>query len=80
MRQAIGLAVGSVIVLTVMITPGRAAEQQFACKGQVVQGETTQAVEPKQVDLNLTMGDNNKLSMKTGDGKALSPRVKQAPA
>lgn len=75
MVQAIGLAAGSVIVLAVMTTPGHAAEQQFACKGQVVQGETTQAVEPKPIDLSLTLGDKNKLSLKTGDGKALSPRI-----
>jgi hypothetical protein len=75
MTRAIGLAVGSVIVLAAMTTPGRAAEQQFACKGQVVQGETTQAVQPKPIDLNLTLGDKNKLSMKVGDGKALSPRI-----
>jgi hypothetical protein len=75
MRQAIGLAAGSMIVLAVMTTPGRAAEQQFACKGQVVKGEATQAVEPKPIDLNLTLGDKNKLSMKIGDGKALSPRI-----
>ena len=73
MRQAIALAVGSMIVLAIMSTPGRAAEQQFACKGQVVQGEPTQAVEPKPIDLNLTLADKNKLSMKTGDRKALSP-------
>jgi hypothetical protein len=75
MAQAIGLTVGSVIVLAIMTAPGRAAEQQFACKGQIVQGETTQAVEQKPIDLNLTLGDNNKLSIKTGDGKAFSPRV-----
>ena len=74
-RQAIGLAAGSAIVLAAMTTPGRAAEQQFACKGQVVQGETTQAVEPKPIELNLTLGSKNKLSMKIGDGKTLSPRI-----
>jgi hypothetical protein len=73
--QSIGLAVGGVIVLAVMTTPSLAAEQQFACKGQVIHGETTQAVEPKPIDLNLTLGDKNKLSMRTGDGKALSPRI-----
>ena len=75
MVQAICLAAGSVIVLAAMTTPGHAAEQQFACKRQVVQGETTQAVEPKPIDLSLTLGDKNKLSLKTGEGKALSPRI-----
>ncbi len=75
MGQAIGLAVGGMIVLAATSTPGRAAEQQFACKGQVVQGELTQASQPKPIDLSVTLADNKKLSMKTGDGKALSPRI-----
>jgi hypothetical protein len=75
MGQAIALAAGSLIMLAAMTTPGRAAEQQFACKGQVVQGETTAAGEPKSIDLNLTLGDKDKLSIKTGDGKMLSPHI-----
>jgi hypothetical protein len=75
MGRSIGLAVGGMIVLAAMSTPGLAAEQQFACKGQVVQGETTQASEPKPIDLSVTLGDKQKLSMKTGDGKALSPHI-----
>jgi hypothetical protein len=73
MGRAIGVAVGSLVVLAAMIAPCSAAEQQFACKGQVVQGETTPGVDPKPIDLNLTMG--SKLSLKTGDGKAFSPRI-----
>jgi hypothetical protein len=75
MGRSIGLVVTGVIVLAVMATRGLAADQQFTCKGQVVQGETTQAGEPKPIDLNLTLGDKNKLSMKTGDGKSLSPHI-----
>ena len=75
MRRAIGVAVGGLVVLAAMTAPCGAAEQQFACKGQVVQGETTPGVEPKPIDLNLTMANRTKLSVKTGDGKAFSPRV-----
>jgi hypothetical protein len=35
--QASGLGAGSLILLTMMVEPGAAAEQQFTCKGQVVQ-------------------------------------------
>ena len=33
------------------------------------------AVQPKPIDLNVTLGDNNKLSITTGDGKMLAPRI-----
>ena len=75
MVQATRLAVGSLILLTMMVRPGGAAEQQFSCKGQVVQEMTNPAVQPKPIDLNVTLGDNNKLSITTGDGKMLAPRI-----
>jgi hypothetical protein len=75
MVQVIGLAVGSLILLTLMVKPGGAAEQQFSCKGQVVQEMTNPAVQPKPIDLNVTLGDKNKLSITTGDGKELVPRI-----
>ena len=76
MVQATRLAVGSLILLTMMVKPGGAAEQQFSCKGEVVQQMTNPAgVQPKPIDLNVTLGDNNKLSITTGDGKMLAPRI-----
>ena len=75
MVQATGLAVGSLILLTMMVRPGCAAEQQFFCKGQVVQEMANPAVRPKPIDLNVTLGDKNKLSITTGDGKMLAPRI-----
>ena len=74
MVQATGLA-GVSLLLTMMVTPSGAAEQRFACKGQVVQEMTNPAVQPKPIDLKVTLGDKNKLSMTTGDGKMLAPRI-----
>jgi hypothetical protein len=73
MVQATGLAVSSLILLTMMVKPGGAAEQQFSCKGQVVQEITNPAAQP--IDLNVTLDDKNKLSMTTRDGKMLTPRI-----
>jgi hypothetical protein len=75
MVQATGLAVGSLLLLTMMVKPGGAAEQQFSCKGQVIQEMTNPAVQPKPIDLNVTLGEKNKLSMTTSDGKMLAPRI-----
>jgi len=75
MLPATRLAVGGLMLLTIMVKSGGAAEQQFSCKGQVVQEMSNPAVQPKPIDLNVTLDDKNKLSMKTGDGKTLAPRV-----
>ena len=75
MVRATGLAACGLILLTMMAEPGGAAERQFSCKGQVVQGETDPAAPQKTLDLNVTLSDKNKLSMKTGDGKMLAPRI-----
>src|ERR1700761_7665513 len=75
MVRATRLAAGSLILLITMVGPGGAAEQQFSCKGQVVQGMISPAVQPTPIDLNATLGENNKLSMITGDGKMLAPRI-----
>jgi hypothetical protein len=74
MVQATRLAVGGLILLTMMVRPGGAAEQQFSCKGQVFQ-QMTAVQPPKPIDLNVTLGEKNKLSMTTGDGKVLAPRI-----
>ena len=77
MGQILRLVLGSLILLTITGEPGRAADQQFSCKGDVVQGETNPNPldQPKPIDLNVTLGDENKLSIKTGDGKLLTPRI-----
>ena len=73
--QATGLAVGSLILLTMMVEPGGAAEQNFSCKGQVVQEMTNPAAQPNPIDLNMTLDGKNKLSMTTGEGKMLATRI-----
>lgn len=75
MVRATVMAAGSLILLAMMAGPGGAAEQRFSCNGRVVQGKANPAAPQKTLDLNVTLGDNNKLSMKTGDGKMLAPRI-----
>jgi hypothetical protein len=74
MMRATGLTVCSLILLTIAVKSGSAAEQQFSCKGQVIDEGTNSAVH-KPIDLHVTLGDRNKLSVKTGDGKTLAPRI-----
>ena len=73
MMRATELTVCSLILLTIAVKPGSAAEQQFSCKGQVIDEGTNPAVQSKPIDLNVTLGDKNKLSVKTSDGKTLAP-------
>ncbi len=75
MMQVTGLGAGSLILLTMMVEPGAAAEQRFSCKGQVVQEMTNPAVQPKPIDLNVTLNQKSKLSMTLADGKMLAPRM-----
>ena len=75
MVQATRLAAGGLIFLITMVKPGGAAEQQFSCKGQVIHEMTNPAVQPKPIDLNITLREKNKLSVTTGDGKILAPRI-----
>ena len=75
MARATGMAAGGLVLLTLLAEPAGAAEKQFSCKGQVIRGETDPAAPQKAIDLNVSLGDNNKLSMKTGDGKTLAPHV-----
>ena len=75
MMRATGLAVCSLILLIIAVKTGSAAEQQFSCKGQVIDEGTNPAVQSKPIDLDVTLGDKNKLSVKTGDGKMLAPRI-----
>ena len=75
MMRATGLAVCSLILLIIAVRTGSAAEQQFSCKGQVIDEGANPAVQSKPMDLHVTLGDKNKLSLKTGDGKMLAPRI-----
>ena len=40
MGLALRLVLGSLILLVITVEPSRAADHQFSCKGDVVQGET----------------------------------------
>jgi hypothetical protein len=75
MVQATQLAVWCLVLLAITVKPVSAAEQQFTCKGQVIHEVTNPADQSKPIDLNVTLGDKNKLSMKTGEGKMLAPRI-----
>ena len=72
MVQANGLAIGGLILLAMMVEPCAAAEWQFSCKEQLIRDANPQ---PKPIDLNVTLGEGKKLSMKIGEGAVLAPRV-----
>jgi hypothetical protein len=74
MVQANQLVLG-LVLLTMMVGPGGTAEQQFSCKGQLIDEGTKLTDQSNPIDLNLSLGDKNKLSMKTGDGKSFAPRI-----
>jgi hypothetical protein len=75
MMQALRLAVGSLILLPIVAKPCSASEQQFSCKGEVIHDTTNPAGQSKQIDLSVTLGDKNRLSIKAGDGKLFAPRI-----
>ncbi len=79
MVRATRLAVGSsLILLTTMVRPSGAAEQQFSCKGQVVQEMTNPAVRPKPIDLNVTVGRQEQaVHNERQRENAYSPRYQQ---
>jgi len=53
-----------------------AAEQQFSCKGQVIQEMPKPAGQsPSPIDLKVSLGSDRKLSLKIGDGKPLVANV-----
>jgi hypothetical protein len=60
-------------LLAITVEPTRAANQQFFCTGNIY-GETINPFE-KPIDLNVTLSDENKLSINTGDAKLLAPRI-----
>jgi hypothetical protein len=75
MGPVLRLVLGSLILLAITVEPGRAAEQQFSCKGGIIHGDPNPLDQPQPIDLNVTLGDDNKLSIKTSDGKLLAPRI-----
>jgi hypothetical protein len=76
MNQATRLAVGSFIVLMMFVGVCGAAEQQFSCKGQVIQGMPKPTGQPPSpIDLSLSLGSNGKMSLKIGDGKPFAANV-----
>ena len=77
MGQVLRLVLGSLILLAITVEPSRAADQQFSCKGDIIHDETNPNPlnPPKPIDLNISLGDENKLSIKTGDGKVVAPRI-----
>ena len=74
MTQQSGIAASCLFLLT-LVGSSIAAEQQFSCKGQVVQEMVNPAVPPKPIDLSVSLGDKQKMSIKTGDDKTLSPKI-----
>ena len=76
MIQATRLAVGSFIFLMTLVGVCGAAEQQFSCKGQVIQGMPKPSGQPPSpIDLNVSLGSNRKMSLKIGDSKPLAANV-----
>ena len=69
------LAVVGLILVIVTVEAGAAAEQQFSCKGQVIQQMSNPAVPPKPIDLNVSLVDKNRMSIKTSDDKVLALRI-----
>jgi hypothetical protein len=74
MVQANGLATGAFILLVLMAGPCGAADRQYSCKGQLIR-DAGPGAQPTPVVLNVTLGEANKLSMKTGEGVDLAPRT-----
>jgi hypothetical protein len=76
MGQILRLVLGGLILLAIAVEPSRAADQQFSCKGDIIHESNPNPLNPsKPIDLNVALGDENKLSIKTGDGKLLAPRI-----
>lgn len=74
MVQANRPATGALILLAIMAAPCGAAERQYSCKGQLIR-DASPGVQPKPIDLNVTLGEANNLSMKTGEGVVLPSRT-----
>ena len=75
MAKVLDFAMVGLFFFATTIGQANTADQKFSCKGQVVQEMLNPAVQPKPIDLNVTIGDKNKMSMNIGEAKALSPRI-----
>ena len=75
MIQATRSAVGSFIFLMMLVGPCVAADQQFSCKGQLIQAMPLLNQPPSPIDLSVGLGSNRKMSLKIGDGKPLAANV-----
>ena len=76
MIQATRLAAGSFVFVMTFAGVSSAAEQQFSCKGQVIQEMPKPSGQPPSpIDLNVSLGSNRKMSLKIGDGKPLAANV-----
>jgi hypothetical protein len=76
MIQGTRLVVGSFIFLIAHVGVCVAAEQQFSCKGQVIQEMPKPTGQPpSSIDLRVSLGSNRKMSLKIGDGKPLAANV-----
>jgi hypothetical protein len=74
MAHANGIAIGSLILLAMMVEPCASAERKYSCKGQLIR-DANPDVQPTPIDLSVTLDERNKLSMKTGEGVVLAPRM-----
>ena len=76
MIQATRVAAGSFIFLMTLVGVCLAAEQQFSCKGQVIQEMPKPTGQPPSpIDLSVSLDGNRKMSIKIGDGKPLAANV-----
>ena len=76
MIRATRVAAASFISLMTLVGVCLAAEQQFSCKGQVVQEMPKPTGQPPSpIDLSVSLGSNRKMSLKMGDGKPLAANV-----
>ena len=79
MIQATRVVAGSFIFLMTLVGVCLAAEQQFSCKGQVIQEMPKPTGQPPSpIDLSVSLGSNRKMSLKIGDGKPLAANVTTA--
>ena len=71
MIKATAFAAGGFLLVTLVGT-SVAAEQQFSCKGQIIEPSG----EPKtSVNINLSLSGSGKMSLKTSDDKMLASRI-----
>ena len=76
MMQATRLAVSSLVFSMMVVGVCCAAEQQFSCKGQVIQEMPKPLGQPPSpIDLNVSLGTNRKMSLRIGEGKPLTANV-----